>query len=43
MGLGYYHGQKFVHMDYRQGYPKTAWTSKHEGAPYHYHPKWARR
>jgi len=43
VGVGYYRGgQNFVHVDYRPGYKKIAWTSPHKGASYRYHPKWAR-
>ncbi|HET6612663.1 MAG TPA: DUF882 domain-containing protein [Kofleriaceae bacterium] len=43
MGLGYYLHQGFLHMDYRPESDNIAWTSKHPGSPYSYHPRWAER
>jgi len=42
VGVGYYRGQNFVHVDYRPRDKKMAWTSRRPGAAYHYHPKWSR-
>jgi len=42
VGVGYYRGQNFVHVDYRPGYAKLGWTSKRRGAAYRFHPKWER-
>ncbi|RMH42586.1 MAG: DUF882 domain-containing protein [Deltaproteobacteria bacterium] len=42
VGVGYYRGQNFVHVDWRPGYKKMAWTSPRRGAAYRYHPKWSR-
>lgn len=43
IGLGYYHRQGFLHMDYRPEAHGIAWTSRRPGEPYHYHPRWARK
>jgi uncharacterized protein YcbK (DUF882 family) len=43
VGVGHYVRQNFIHVDYRPRDPDIAWTSRHAGAPYHYHPRWARR
>ncbi len=42
VGVGYYRGQNFIHVDYRPGYHKIAWTSPRRNARYRYHPKWSR-
>jgi uncharacterized protein YcbK (DUF882 family) len=43
VGVGYYLHQDFIHVDYRPDDKDTAWTSRHEGAPYQYMPAWARK
>ena len=43
VGVGWYRGQNFVHVDYRPGYGKLGWTSPHRNAAYRYHPRWERR
>ena len=43
VGVGYYRGQKFVHVDYRPGNKKMAWTSKRRNAKYRYFPEWSRK
>jgi uncharacterized protein YcbK (DUF882 family) len=43
VGVGYYLGQEFVHVDHRPRDSKTAWTSARPGARYRYDPPWARQ
>lgn len=43
VGVGWYRGQNFVHVDYRPGNHKLGWTSPRRGAAYRFHPKWSRR
>lgn len=43
VGVGWYRGQNFVHVDYRPGYDKLGWTSPRSGAAYRFHPSWSRR
>lgn len=39
VGIGWYPGEQFVHMDSRPRLPSTAWTF--QGGKNHYHPYWA--
>ena len=41
VGVGWYPGENFVHMDHRAGKPDTAWTET--GGKNHYHPSWSER
>jgi uncharacterized protein YcbK (DUF882 family) len=42
IGLGYYRGDKFLHIDYRPVEGRIAWDQRREGsADYRYHPKWS--
>ncbi len=41
VGVGWYPGEDFVHMDHRQGKPDTSWTAS--GSKNHYHPSWSTR
>lgn len=41
VGVGWYPGEDFVHMDHRAGEPDIAWTEQH--GTNHYHPSWANR
>lgn len=43
VGVGHYRGQNFIHVDYRPGYKKTAWSSRRRNAKYRFHPKWSRK
>ncbi len=43
IGVGWYPEQDFIHVDFRPGEKDTAWTAKHEGARYRYHPWWSER
>ncbi len=42
VGVGYYRRQKFVHVDYRPNYKKTAWTQRRRNGKYYHRPKWSR-
>jgi len=41
IGVGYYAGQGFIHVDSREPSEDSAWTSRHEGGTYHYNPSWS--
>jgi uncharacterized protein YcbK (DUF882 family) len=42
IGLGYYRGDQFLHIDFRPAEGRIAWDQRREGsADYRYHPKWA--
>ncbi len=43
VGVGWYPGSGFVHVDYRHGQPDAAWTQAHRHAKYRYRPRWSRR
>ena len=43
MGVGYYRGEKFIHVDHRPGEPSIAWDQVKPGRDYRYHPRWSRR
>jgi uncharacterized protein YcbK (DUF882 family) len=43
VGVGYYSGENFVHMDTRPGDPDTAWSAHSEDKPPEYNPRWAKR
>jgi hypothetical protein len=42
VGVGYYSGENFVHMDTRSG-DDTAWSAHSEDKPPEYNPRWAKR
>lgn len=41
VGVGWYPGEDFVHMDHREGKQDTSWTFRR--GKNHYHPSWADR
>jgi uncharacterized protein YcbK (DUF882 family) len=41
VGVGWYPGEEFVHMDHRDGKQDTAWTFRR--GKNHYHPSWSKR
>jgi uncharacterized protein YcbK (DUF882 family) len=41
IGVGYYPSQRFLHIDSREIGEDSAWSSRHEGAAYHYNPSWS--
>jgi len=41
VGVGWYPGEEFVHMDHRAGENDIAWTEKR--GKNHYHPSWSKR
>lgn len=41
VGVGWYPGEEFVHMDHRAGQNDIAWTEKR--GKNHYHPSWSKR
>ena len=43
MGVGYYRGERFIHVDHRPGEPSIAWDQIKPGRAYRYHPRWSRR
>jgi uncharacterized protein YcbK (DUF882 family) len=43
IGVGWYPNQRFIHVDSRPNEPDMAWTAKHEGARYRYHPWWSEK
>lgn len=43
MGVGYYRGEGFIHVDHRPGEPSIAWDQVKPGRSYRYHPRWSRR
>ena len=43
IGVGHYHGENFVHVDWRPGERDTAWSARGEDAPNNYRPRWARK
>jgi uncharacterized protein YcbK (DUF882 family) len=42
VGVGYYRGEDFLHLDYRPGEKKIAWEQRRMGRPNHYNPRWSR-
>ena len=42
IGVGWYPGAGFIHLDYRPGDHDTAWTQRRPNADNEYHPRWAR-
>lgn len=42
VGVGYYPGSGFVHIDYRPDIGDTSWTQPRRNADYQYNPRWAR-
>lgn len=42
VGVGYYPGSGFVHLDYRPGQRDATWTQPHKHARYQYYPAWSR-
>ncbi len=43
IGLGHYHKDGFLHVDYRADEPSIAWDVRRRGRQnYHYNPRWAR-
>src|SRR5439155_23918185 len=43
VGVGYYTGENFVHIDSRPGEPDMAWTGEQEDGSNAYSPHWAWR
>ncbi len=43
IGVGYYRGQDFIHIDTRPGRNDAAWTSPRRNARYRNNPKWSRK
>ena len=42
VGVGWYPGEDFIHVDYRPDVHDTAWTQLHYNADNIYNPHWSR-